>query len=77
MVCPHLGCLYKWVESNSRFECQCHGSKYTHDGYYIEGPAPRSLASFNIAIENGDVVVDTGAKTLGAPASESPARAAV
>ncbi len=77
MVCPHLGCLYKWVESNSRFECPCHGSKYTHDGYYIEGPAPRSLDSFNIAIENGDVVVDTGAKTLGAPASESPARAAV
>ena len=29
MVCTHLGCLYQWVESNNRFECPCHGSKFT------------------------------------------------
>ena len=73
MVCTHLGCLYKWEDSNSRFECPCHGSKFTHDGYYIEGPAPRSLDYFDIAVENDVVVVDTGKKNLGAPASESPA----
>jgi cytochrome b6-f complex iron-sulfur subunit len=76
MVCTHLGCLYKWEESNGRFECPCHGSKFTHDGFYIEGPAPRSLDYFEIAIENGEVVVDTGAKITGAPSTESPARAA-
>ena len=77
MVCTHLGCLYKWEASNGRFECPCHGSKFTHDGFYIEGPAPRSLDSFEITIENSEVVVDTGSKILGAPSAESPARAAV
>jgi len=48
-VCTHLGCLYKWVDSNSRFECPCHGSKFHADGAYIEGPAPRSLDQFVIA----------------------------
>ena len=74
MVCTHLGCLYKWEASNGRFECPCHGSKFTHDGYYIEGPAPRSLDTFEMGVEDGQVVVDTGAKIQGAPASESPAR---
>lgn len=60
MVCTHLGCLYKWEESNFRFECPCHGSKFNHDGHYIEGPAPRSLDQFVIDIvENGAVVSST------------------
>ncbi len=42
-VCVHLGCLYQWQTSTTRFECPCHGSKYQKDGTYIEGPAPRSL----------------------------------
>ena len=73
MVCTHLGCLYKWVEETFRFECPCHGSKFTREGLYIEGPAPRSLDSFEVFEEGGDWVVDTGAKINGAPASESPA----
>lgn len=76
MVCVHLGCLYKWEPSNTRFECPCHGSKYTHDGYYIEGPATRSLDWFDTTMEGDVVIVHTGKKNLGAPAAESPARAA-
>jgi cytochrome b6-f complex iron-sulfur subunit len=49
-VCTHLGCLYKWVDVNNRFECPCHGSKYQSDGTYIEGPAPRSLDRFSITV---------------------------
>jgi cytochrome b6-f complex iron-sulfur subunit len=76
MVCTHLGCLYKWEASKFRFECPCHGSKFSKDGYYIEGPAPRSLDTFATTV-NGDIItVDTGAKTLGAPSMESPARVA-
>lgn len=77
MVCTHLGCLYKWQQGNWRFECPCHGSKFTHDGFYIEGPAARSLDYFDITY-NADgsfAAVETGAKTIGDPASESPARA--
>jgi cytochrome b6-f complex iron-sulfur subunit len=73
MVCTHLGCLYKWVGENNRFECPCHGSKFTREGDYIEGPAPRSLDHFELAVEDGEFVVDTGARVNGAPASESPA----
>jgi cytochrome b6-f complex iron-sulfur subunit len=47
-VCTHLGCLYKWSEANGRFECPCHGSKFTAEGKWIEGPAPRSLDTFQL-----------------------------
>jgi cytochrome b6-f complex iron-sulfur subunit len=77
MVCTHLGCLYKWEQSNNRFECPCHGSKFSREGYYIEGPAGRSLDTFEITIENDEVAVNTGRKVMGSPAAESPARAVV
>ncbi len=51
-VCTHLGCLYKWVDSNTRFECPCHGSKFQADGTYIEGPAPRNLDTFVLTVED-------------------------
>lgn len=49
-VCTHLGCLFKWVGTNDRFECPCHGSKFEASGLYIEGPAPRSLDRFEITV---------------------------
>ncbi len=73
MVCTHLGCLYKWVGENNRFECPCHGSKFTREGLYIEGPAPRSLDTFVVALEGDEYTVDTGAKINGAPSADSPA----
>lgn len=54
-VCTHLGCLYKWVDANTRFECPCHGSKFQLNGLYIEGPAPRGLDRFEVT-----VVLDDG-----------------
>jgi cytochrome b6-f complex iron-sulfur subunit len=74
MVCTHLGCLYKWAQSNNRFECPCHGSKFSREGFYIEGPASRSLDTFELTEEEGQVVVNTGKRIIGAPAAESPAR---
>ena len=56
-VCTHLGCLYKWEPARNRFECPCHGSKFTADGDYIEGPAPRSLDQFVVEVVVGDQVV--------------------
>ncbi|MEW6568669.1 MAG: Rieske 2Fe-2S domain-containing protein, partial [Chloroflexota bacterium] len=40
-VCTHLGCLYRWVPVNDRFECPCHGSKFLKTGTRIDGPARR------------------------------------
>lgn len=53
-VCTHLGCLYKWVDANGRFECPCHGSKFELNGIYIEGPAPRGTDRFNARVELAD-----------------------
>ena len=75
MVCTHLGCLYKWEPSNSRFECPCHGSKFDLQGHYIEGPAPRSLDQFLIEIVQGGSVVaqteDMG-ESIAAPPPPGP-----
>jgi cytochrome b6-f complex iron-sulfur subunit len=53
-VCTHLGCLPKWVPTNERFECPCHGSKFELNGGYIEGPAPRALDRFVTTVVYAD-----------------------
>jgi len=53
-VCTHLGCLPKWVPTNNRFECPCHGSKFELSGDYIEGPAPRALDRFITTVVYAD-----------------------
>jgi cytochrome b6-f complex iron-sulfur subunit len=45
-VCTHLGCLYNWKNQENKFVCPCHGSQFTKEGDYIQGPAPRSLDRF-------------------------------
>jgi cytochrome b6-f complex iron-sulfur subunit len=57
-VCTHLGCIYAWVDANSRYECPCHGSKYRLDGRRIEDPAPRNLDRFKLAaLDENDTVI--------------------
>lgn len=60
MVCTHLGCLFKWVPTNNRFECPCHGSKFQANGTYISGPAPRNLDRFAVTVKTpgGPVATD-------------------
>ncbi len=53
-VCTHLGCLPKWVPTNNRFECPCHGSKFHLSGSWIEGPAPRNLDHFIATVTYAD-----------------------
>ncbi|MBI3244170.1 MAG: ubiquinol-cytochrome c reductase iron-sulfur subunit [Chloroflexi bacterium] len=60
-VCVHLGCLYKWVPTNNRFECPCHGSKYLADGVRVDGPARRNLDKFVLEAQddNGNTLAKT------------------
>src|SRR6185436_16242922 len=60
-VCVHLGCLYKWVPTNDRFECPCHGSKYLPTGVRVDGPARRNLDVFVVqALDaSGNVIAET------------------
>lgn len=63
MVCTHLGCLYKWEAQDNRFKCPCHASQFTREGYYIRGPAPRSLDQFVVEIVENDAIIATTSET--------------
>ena len=58
-VCTHLGCITQWKPEADQIACPCHGSKFKPDGTKIEGPAPRPLPHFLIALTlDGELQVD-------------------
>ncbi len=62
-TCTHLGCTPNWLEREYKFKCPCHGSGYHITGVNFEGPAPRPLERWAIAIgEDGQIVVDESKK---------------
>ncbi|HEY2667554.1 MAG TPA: ubiquinol-cytochrome c reductase iron-sulfur subunit [Actinomycetota bacterium] len=65
--CVHLGCSVPFCNTSKWFECPCHGSKYSINGEYRAGPAPRGLDRFRVDISNGKVVVDTTNLITGPP----------
>jgi glycine/D-amino acid oxidase-like deaminating enzyme/nitrite reductase/ring-hydroxylating ferredoxin subunit len=44
--CKHLGCIVKWNGDEKSWDCPCHGSRYTHEGKVINGPANSDLMYF-------------------------------
>jgi cytochrome b6-f complex iron-sulfur subunit len=75
--CPHLGCTVPWRADYSYedprigqkysgwFLCPCHGSTYSGAGVRVFGPAPRSMDTFALSIENGNITINTGDITPG------------
>ncbi|MGR3301692.1 MAG: QcrA and Rieske domain-containing protein [Candidatus Scalindua sp.] len=64
--CTHLGCTPNWLSSEGKFKCPCHGSGFTPDGVNIEGPAPRPLERFKVALtEDGQIMVDESVRFRG------------
>jgi cytochrome b6-f complex iron-sulfur subunit len=62
-TCTHLGCTPNWLEREQKFKCPCHGSGFYITGINFEGPAPRPLERWAVAIdETGQVVVDKSKK---------------
>jgi len=42
-ICPHMKCTVHWNNAEMTWDCPCHGSRFTCDGKYIEGPAESGL----------------------------------
>jgi cytochrome b6-f complex iron-sulfur subunit len=62
-TCTHLGCTPNWLESAAKFKCPCHGSGFYITGINFEGPAPRPLERWAVAIgDDGQIVVDKSRK---------------
>jgi cytochrome b6-f complex iron-sulfur subunit len=57
--CTHLGCAVSWQAGEQRFACPCHGSNFDFYGNVENPPAPRALDTFAVAIDAGQVLVDT------------------
>ncbi|MBP7845768.1 MAG: ubiquinol-cytochrome c reductase iron-sulfur subunit [Proteobacteria bacterium] len=58
-VCTHLGCTPNWLNAEDKFKCPCHGSGFRSSGLNFEGPAPRPLERFAIALDDsGQIVID-------------------
>lgn len=57
-VCTHLGCTVNLAGNG--FHCPCHGSVFDQSGAVISGPAPASLAWFQLSLSrDGYLVIDT------------------
>jgi len=63
--CTHLGCTPRWLASEQKFKCPCHGSGFYKSGINFEGPAPRPLERLRITLSvDGEIIVDKSVKYL-------------
>jgi nitrite reductase/ring-hydroxylating ferredoxin subunit len=42
-TCTHMGCELNWNNAERTWDCPCHGSRFSHEGKIIEGPAVKEL----------------------------------
>jgi cytochrome b6-f complex iron-sulfur subunit len=62
-ICTHLGCPPNWLAGEQKFKCPCHGSGFYISGINFEGPAPRPLERFRVAVaDDGQILVDKSQK---------------
>lgn len=61
--CTHLGCTPRWLRTESKFKCPCHGSGFYKSGVNFEGPAPRPLERCRVTLaDDGQLLVDVAVR---------------
>lgn len=59
-TCPHLRCVVRWAPDRRRYECPCHGSRFSERGKVAAGPAPSPLEWFEVTLAtDGRLYVNT------------------
>lgn len=58
LSCPHQNAAVKWVETDRRFQCTKHDSKYQPDGVYTSGRATRNMDRFAIRRSGASLIVN-------------------
>ncbi len=74
-VCTHLGCLVHWNNSETSWDCPCHGSRFDPHGRVLNGPAVAALEARPLPEAEGEgegegvpdetsIVIETGEHPL-------------
>ncbi len=61
LSCPHQNTALRWQESEGRFQCPKHKSRYAPDGRFLSGRATRNMDRLPIRRTGGKVVVNVDA----------------
>ncbi|MBA3682872.1 MAG: FAD-dependent oxidoreductase, partial [Bacteroidetes bacterium] len=57
--CTHLKCTVRWNNDEKSWDCPCHGSRFTHEGKILNGPAITDLAYHKeVKPVNGMIFID-------------------
>jgi Rieske Fe-S protein len=56
-TCTHLSCTVQYRPDIERIWCACHNGHYDLAGRNVEGPPPRPLDRFDVALKGDEVVI--------------------
>ena len=56
-TCTHLSCTVQYRPDIERIWCACHNGHYDLTGRNVEGPPPRPLDRFDVALKGDEVLI--------------------
>ena len=56
-TCTHLSCIVQYRNDIDHIWCACHDGHYDLEGRNIKGPPPRPLEAYDVAVQDGQIIV--------------------